>query len=298
MATKKPLRQPGLIVYLCGLGTSILALWLVHYLNDTQQFNIMGWYANAVIPVGALMVGVASGLGYAIASRYLQVKLSKAFVWGMITTALVDYVGAQYFTYTNLIEQAQVSPESYSFLAYIREISEGMSFKSSRSSGSGSELGMFGYFFKVLEMGGYALGAMLPSLTVFGMPYCKGCQQYLKPHRTGHLHSEAQWATIKKLPKKERLAALEGSIQAVSDQAYELTQSISEAPLNDTEAAVSNLDQKAQNEAASRVTFTLKKCPQCEAHHLSLVLTNYTVDKKMNSSDMIKIDKTEVPEAA
>jgi hypothetical protein len=298
MATKKSLRQPGLIVYLCGLGTSVLALWLVHYLNDTRQFNIMGWYANAVIPVGALMVGVASGLGYAIASRYLQVKLSKAFVWGMITTALLDYVGAQYFTYTNLIEQAQVSLESFSFLAYIREISENMSFSSSRSGGSGTELGMFGYFFKALEMGGYALGAMLPSLMVFGMPYCKSCQQYLKPYRLGHLHSETQWTEIKKLPKKERLSALESSIQAVSDQAHEITQSIAEAPLNDTEVAVSNLDQSIKKDAASRITFTLKKCPQCEAHHLSLILTNFTVDKKINSSDLTKIDKTDVPATA
>ena len=30
----KPLRQPGLIVYLCGLGTSALVLWLVNYLNE------------------------------------------------------------------------------------------------------------------------------------------------------------------------------------------------------------------------------------------------------------------------
>ncbi|MDB6004682.1 MAG: hypothetical protein JWR15_1669, partial [Prosthecobacter sp.] len=96
--SSKPLRQPGLLVYLCGLGTSALALWLVQLANDHGE-NIMGWYANGIIPAGALIVGMASGLGYAIGSRVLNVKLSKAFVAGMITTAVVDYFAAQYLTY-------------------------------------------------------------------------------------------------------------------------------------------------------------------------------------------------------
>ena len=89
-ASNQSLRQPGLIVYLCGLGTSALALWLVQIANDNGE-NIMGWYANGIIPAGALLVGIASGLGYAIGSRVLNVKLSKAFVFGMITTAIIDY---------------------------------------------------------------------------------------------------------------------------------------------------------------------------------------------------------------
>lgn len=299
-SSKSP-RQPGVIVYLCGLGTSALALWLVHYLNEHQQFNVMGWYVNAVLPVGALLVGVASGLGYAIASRVLQVKLSKAFVMGMITTAIIDYIAAQYLTYTHLIEQAGVSPESYTFLAYIREISEGMTFTSSRSSSSnspGSPLGLWGYLFKFLEMAGYALGAMFPSLTVFGMPYCRACQQYLKPHRSGHIHSPAQWSTVKKLGKKERLEALQTAVESLATRADEITAPIAAAPLADTESAVASLDQTIQKDAAARVTFTLKKCPHCEAHHLTLTLTNFTVDKQVKFGDLLKIDKTDLPTAA
>lgn len=296
-SSKSP-RQPGVIVYLCGLGTSALALWLVHYLNEHQQFNVMGWYVNAVIPVGALLVGIASGLGYAVASRVLQVKLSKAFVMGMITTAIIDYFAAQYLTYTHILERYHVSPESYGFVAYIREISEGMSFQSRRSGEAGSPLGMWGYAFKFLEMSGYALGAMLPSLTVFGMPYCRSCQQYLKPHRSGHIHSQAQWSTVKKLGKKERLGALEEAIQTLADRSNEITGSIATAPLAETESALAGLDQTVQKDAAARVTFTLKKCPQCEAHHLTLTLTNFTVDKQVKFGDLAKIDKTELPAAA
>lgn len=293
----KPLRQPGLIVYLCGLGTSALALWLVNYLNESQDFNIMGWYINAIIPGGALLVGIASGVGYAVASRLLQVKLSKAFVFGMITTALIDYVAAQYLTYTHVLERLNIPPERYGFTDYIREICEGMSFRDRNSGEAGGALGMWGYLFKLLEMGGYALGAMVPSLTVFGMPYCKKCQQYLKAHRTAHIHSPDQWPVVKKLAKKERLAALQTAIQALTDRANEITAPIASAPLADTEAAVAALDSTVQKDAAARITFTLKKCPQCDAHHLKLTLSHFTVDKKAAFSDIARIDKTELATA-
>ena len=290
----KSLRQPGLIVYLCGLGTSALALWLVQIANENGE-NIMGWYANGIIPAGALIVGIASGLGYAVGSRFLNVKLSKAFVFGMITTAIIDYFAAQYLTYLSLVERLHIPPERYGFIDYLREISEGMSFKSRNSGEPGSPLGAWGYLYKLLEIGGYSVGAMLPSMMVFGMPYCKNCQQYLKKHRTGHLHAPEQWSVVKKLKSKERLPALQAAIQALTARANQFTAPIAAAPLAETEAAVASLDQTIQKDAAARITYTLKKCPRCDAHHLQLDLTNFTVDKKVANTTVAKIDKTELP---
>jgi hypothetical protein len=290
----KPLRQPGLIVYLCGLATSALALWLVQIANDHGE-NIMGWYANGIIPAGAFLVGIASGVGYAVGSRVLNVKLSKAFVFGMITTAVIDYFAAQYLTYLSLVELHHIPVERYGFIDYFREISESMSFKSRNSGDAGSPLGLWGYFYKLLEITGYAGGAMMPSMMVFGMPYCKGCQQYLKKHRTGHIHSPEQWPVVKKLKSKERLPALQAAIQALTARANEFTAPIAAAPLAETEAAIATLDQTIQKSAAARITYTLKKCPRCDAHHLQLDLTNYTVDKKVATATVVKLDKTKVP---
>ena len=131
---------------------------------------------------------------------------------------------------------------------------------------------------------------------VFGMPYCKGCQQYLKKHRSGHIHSTDQWSVVKKLKSKERLPALQAAIQALTARANEFTAPIATAPLAETEAAISTLDQSIQKDAAARITFILKKCPRCDAHHLDLNLTNFTVDKKVATSVVAKIDKTKVAE--
>lgn len=293
----KPLRQPGLIVYLCGLGTSALALWLVQIANDNGD-NIMGWYANGIIPAGALMVGIASGLGYALGSRLLNVKLSRAFVFGMITTAVIDYFAAQYLTYLSLVERLHIPPERYGFIDYLREISEGMAFKDRNTHEPGDPLGGWGYVYKLLEIGGYAVGGMLPSLMVFGMPYCKNCQQYLKKHRSGHIHSPEQWSVVKKLKKKERLPALQTAVQALTARANQITAPMAAAPLGETEAAVASLDQAVQKDAAARITYVLKKCPRCDAHHLQLDLTHFTVDKKVAVNTVATLDKTELPAAA
>lgn len=289
----KTLRQPGLIVYLCGLGTSTFVLWLVHYLNESHQFNIMGWYVNGIIPGGALVVGMISGLGYAGASRYLHVKLTRLFVFGMIGTALLDYTAAQYLTYTHILERFHVAADRYTFLDYIREICEKMTFRDNHSDKPGSPLGMFGYVFKLLEMAGYALGAMVPSLTVFGMPYCKKCQQYLKAHRTAYIHSPDLWSNVKKLRKQERLARLRSAVGTVTALANQTTGALSRAPLAETESALAALDSAIRKDAAARITFLLKKCPTCEAHHLQLTLNSFTADKRPATSILAKIDKTE-----
>jgi hypothetical protein len=36
--------------------------------TNTKDFNIMGWYANYVLPIGALLVGLVASSGYGIAS--------------------------------------------------------------------------------------------------------------------------------------------------------------------------------------------------------------------------------------
>ena len=47
-----------MITLLAGIATSVLALFSVYLINTkAPDVNVMGWYANYVIPVGALLVG-------------------------------------------------------------------------------------------------------------------------------------------------------------------------------------------------------------------------------------------------
>jgi hypothetical protein len=271
----------------------MLVLWGVNLANDHGE-NIMGWYANGIIPAGALFVGIVSGLGYAIGSRVLNVKISRMFVYGMIATAALDYVAAQWVTWSNLLEKHHASSDRYSFVQYIRDTCEGMSFKSSHSKESGAPLGMWGYLFKLLEMAGYVGGAMVPTVTLRGMPYCHACQYYLKKGQMSVINAPGSWAAIKKLPKVQRKEALVAAVQDAAVRTQQVLQSVESAPLDETVARLSALDKSAGKDAPASVVLALKKCPQCDAHHVTATLVNKTVDKKVASKVLLKLDKTDV----
>jgi hypothetical protein len=97
-------RRPGLIISVCGLAFAALTLAVVHWLNEFD-FNAMGFYVNGILPLGALGVGMVSGLGFAFSARYLQVKLGKDYLLWMALAGLLTYWGAQYSVYTQLVEQ-------------------------------------------------------------------------------------------------------------------------------------------------------------------------------------------------
>ena len=288
------LRQPGLIVYVCGLGTSILALGAVEMLNRNGT-NIMGLYVNGIIPAGALIVGIGSGLGYAIASRVLQVKLLTPFIVAMVLTALVDYLAAQYLTYQDIIERQKIDPEAYSFVQYTRDICENMAFKGRGNNQPGAPLGVWGYCFKLLEIVGYVAGATIPSFVVSALPYCKACQQYLKPHRRAIVNSPTMWEDVKKLSKKERGEALQAVVNETSGRALEVVQLIAAAPLPETLAVMDRLDAAPVAGTAAHVEFALSKCPNCDAHRILVHLATFSIDKKVAIASLVTLDKIEQP---
>jgi hypothetical protein len=283
-------RQPGFLVYLCGIGTTLLVLWLVEIANN-HDVNPMGWYVNGIIPAGALLVGILSGVGYAIGARMLNVKLSKAFVLGMITTGLIDYVAAQWITYANLVEKHNIRLGAYSFLSYMRDICEHMSFRKSGSNEPGTELGMMGYFFKGLEMVGFALGVMIPCVVLRGQPYCVACQRYLQSHAKARTHSPVLTAEIKKLPRKERPDAVQAAVNGVAGRAGALLQKVATLPLDQTLAALKEAHQEWDKKSTAGVLFQLSKCPQCDGHHIATSLHFTAANGKPGQGTLPALEK-------
>src|SRR5687767_7320502 len=95
---------PYLFVILCGLITSALTLAGVYWLNaNTTDFAIMGWYANYVLPVGAVLVGLAAGSGYGIASWMTGVRISRQLMLTVVLLQTVMYFAAEYVEYRDVM---------------------------------------------------------------------------------------------------------------------------------------------------------------------------------------------------
>jgi DNA-directed RNA polymerase subunit M/transcription elongation factor TFIIS len=287
-------RQPGFLVYLSGVGTSALALYGVRVLNNHGEY-IMGWYANGIIPAGALLVGMVSGLGFAVASRVLHVRLTRSYVLGMIATGILDYVAATYLTYQTLLEEHHVTEAAYSFFQYAQDIAEKMSFS------HGSPLGKFGYLYKLLEIAGFSLGTMMPAAVLFKMPFCVACQKYLVTHKKGFLSSAAtrDAAVSTKQTRAAREAAIRDANNEMARSAVQLATRMRGAPLADVVAALEEDTEAAKNKAAAATVLVhLKKCPRCEAHHVSFQLESVNLDKKRTVTVLPAVDATGAPSPA
>ena len=286
------LRQPGAIVYLSGIATSVLTIFAVKW-GNAHDFYPMGWFVNGILPAGAILVGIVSGVGYAVGSRLLHVKLGGWFLALMFATGVVDYFAVQYLTYTSIIDAAGVPAEAYSFVDYLRDNAEKMSFRERHGRNEhGSPLGLWGYCFQLLIVLGFAVGAMIPSMIVFGMNYCHRCQVYLKDHRLAYIRSPESWSEVKALAKAERKAALDQIGAAIVAKAEQFAQSVSETNFEQTEALVKQLDPQQPSDCAAHVVVTLMKCPNCDAHHLSGSLHTYDAGKHNATAQLFVLDKT------
>src|SRR4051812_17886967 len=65
------------VVLASGLTTTTVALFGAWAAQKYGDENIMGWYANLVIPVGALLIGLVASSGYGIASWFSGVKIHR-----------------------------------------------------------------------------------------------------------------------------------------------------------------------------------------------------------------------------
>lgn len=112
-------------------------------------------------------------------------------------------------------------------------------------------------------------------------------------YRTGHIHSSNTWSSVKKLGKKARLGTLQEVARALIDRAQQVAAPLAAAPLAGTEAVIAALEPAVRKDAAARVTFTLKKCPSCDAHHVAITLHTHSVNKQPAAVLVATFDKTE-----
>src|SRR5438045_3862552 len=82
------------LVLICGLITTALALLGIYLLDrNTDGVHIMGWYANYVIPAGALLVGIAASSGYGVGSWFSGIRITRSLLWTMCVLQVIAYFG-------------------------------------------------------------------------------------------------------------------------------------------------------------------------------------------------------------
>jgi len=204
------------LVLICGLITTTLALTGV-YLLDTSgaDFHIMGWYANYVLPVGAIIVGVVAASGYGLASWFSGIKITRSLLWIVLALQLFAYFGAQYIEFHNRHLVHRRDGSSVGFTEYFDRSARMMAWKQ-KDGEIGQPLGAWGYAVRVLEVLGFVGGGLIVPLILRKSPYCEACQRYMRTRQLGFVPASVP-------PKKVKKSDIAGTAayQTEQEQAFD-----------------------------------------------------------------------------
>lgn len=185
-------------VILSGLATTALALLGVYILDVTaEDFHIMGWHADYVLPVGAIIVGVIASSGYGLASWSSGVKITKALLWIVLGLQFAAYVGAQYIEFKNLHLVHRADHSRVGFLEYYDAMARSFAWKEDNGK-VGNTLGGWGYLFCGLEVVGFAAGGLIVPGLLRKAPYCAECQRYMKTKSLAYIPASVPAKKVKK----------------------------------------------------------------------------------------------------
>jgi hypothetical protein len=253
-----------LFVIQTGLITTAIALALVYWLSHATEFNPMGFYVKYIIPLGAIAVGAVAGIGYGLASSWTGAKIGRGLLVTVCALLVAAYFVAQYIEFRELDLVYEDTGRPVWFIDYFHATTVGMTFTSTSSDAEeGEPLGVWGYAFRLLEIGGFVLGGLIAPLVMKSKPYCDACQRYQTTKELGLIPItpvHAQDAT-----KTPEAAADEAAAR------YERLRGFAEAgDVNGFRAEMEPFanDQKAIGKHPSRTRLRLIYCKGCATGRL------------------------------
>jgi hypothetical protein len=259
-----------------GVLTSALALYGVHWLDvNTKDFHVMSWYANYVVPIGALLVGLAAGSGYGIVSFLSGVKISHRLLWIVVALLIAAYFGAQYVEFRSL-NLAYEDGRPVGFWEFLDVQARFFAWKQ-KDGMTGQPLGAWGYVFKLLEVAGFVLGGLILPFVMRSLPYCDNCLVYMRSKSVAWLPAGVKPRRIKKKDlqaqadlSREREEAWQRGQTALQELAGFASAGRSSELMRSIETHA--VAPKEAGKLERRIRLALVYCPSCRNGRLAAML--------------------------
>jgi hypothetical protein len=284
-------RSRVLWVIVVGLITTAVTLAGVYALDLKGESHIMGFYADYVFPVGAILVGLAASSGYAFMAWKLGVKVRRGLLVTILGLLLAAYFAAEYVEFvamgplgvptgTKIVNGKEVQVyRSLGFWEYFHLKAVNWTWEKENSSDKESEpLGASGYFFVLLGIIGFAGSGLLIPFAVGKKPYCELCELYLTKRWLGTIPASVAHRKISK-KDTEGMAKLQAEHAAEGKQADDYIKNLSaRITAGDVEGFLAVLPEKASSKAASklprRVRMDMYYCSNCSSAYVVLMQLN------------------------
>jgi hypothetical protein len=285
------------IVIGAGVVTTVAALAAVYYLNRSADVNVMGWYLDYLLPAGAILVGLAAGSGYGIASWFTGTKIRRRLLASIVILQLLAYAGAEYLEFASL-GPVHLPGETHilTFPEYFDY--EARTFAWKKEDGkTGEPLGEWGYLFRGLEVAGFTLGALIVPAVLFRKPYCEKCQVYMRTRSLGKIAASVPIRRVKKSDisgQQQYAQEQDNAYKAASEQIQKLCTCGAGGDIDGYRAALVPLAEKKKGllKLPKRLGVNLVRCPRCDSAYLQTQLITGR-GKKMKITDL---ERTELPQ--
>jgi hypothetical protein len=244
----------GTIVVGAGSFTTLLALAGVFALARSGT-NIMGWYANMIIPAGAMLVGMVAASGYGIAAWLTGLKMTRKLMFSVMAELLISYFIAHYQEYWNLMDDSSIG----GFLRWFDESTRAFAWE--EHGKMGEPLGVLGYGLRALEIAGFVGGGALVPVILRAKPYCDPCRTYKRTKLLARLASGVKPGMFGKVDdaamNQARGEGLKG-VQAMFDAANK-----GDRALLQQEVSIRGIGRRAAQSLNSYVVVNVVRCPRC-----------------------------------
>jgi hypothetical protein len=170
-----------LLVSLCGFATSLLTaliLWSVEFRLGFAFYTWMFWF---VVPVGALLAGLAAASGYYAGARIFNHRPTPVLLLNILAASVATFFAIHLLSYLTLQVEGRAVRDLVSFWRYldISIRSTAMEFRvHAREVGTTGELGVLGYGVALLQILGFAAGGFAVYGYLVSVPYCERCARY------------------------------------------------------------------------------------------------------------------------
>jgi len=267
--------SPAPLVLAAGLISTALALAGVWALSRFAGENVMGWYANYVIPAGAILVGLVASSGFGVGSWTAGAKVTGLLLLGVALILVGGYWAAQYIEFRLLFPDGAVTQDgtAVGFLDFYDAVTRGFAWV--EHGEKGSELGAWGYALRVGEIVGFSGGGLAIPFLLRKMPYCQACGVYMRSPVVALLPAGIVPKRVSK-KKVEELAAREDQANAVYARAQAGLARILEAGKKGDAATFAAAvaeegplaRKRATGKLSARIQLKVVHCSRCAAGEL------------------------------
>ena len=294
-----PAKSRGRVIAVIAAGTfttalALLGVWLLDVIGGA---HIMGWHADYVIPIGAIVVGIAASCGYGIASYVTGLKIRKGLLWSILLLQVGGYFAAQYITFASMGPlYVRGTRHRVTFPEYFHVTATHFAWKKQYGQGHGAPLGGAGYFFIGLEILGFAVGSLIVPGALMLVPYCELCQMYMKTKKLATLAASVPGRAPRKADAQGTTAYENQQRQAFDSAKSKLAGfgqlvRAGDAPTLRQELDALRPTSKAAEKLPVRISVNLVCCPNCYSGHLrSVLLTGQ--GKQQRSTQLEKTELT------